>query len=109
MWRIQEWEELKINQHKITDWGIGGMVVQPESRQRGFWGDYAELNLSKRLKAEEKGVTEADWLEGITNGHELGQTLGDGEGQGSLACYSPRGCRVRQDLMTEQQQCQACF
>ena len=25
------------------------------------------------------------------NGHELGQTLGDGEGQGSLVCCSPRG------------------
>ena len=24
------------------------------------------------------------------NGHELGKTLGDGEGQGSLACYSPQ-------------------
>ena len=23
------------------------------------------------------------------NGHELGQTLGDGEGQGGLACCSP--------------------
>ena len=42
------------------------------------------------------------------NGHELGQTPGDGEGQGSLACYSPWGCRVRHDLTTEQQ-CQACF
>ena len=29
------------------------------------------------------------------NGHELGQTLGDGEGQGGLACYSPWGHRVR--------------
>ena len=47
------------------------MVVQPESRQRGFWGDYAELNLSKRLKAEEKGVTEADWLEGITDSMDM--------------------------------------
>ena len=27
------------------------------------------------------------------NGHEFEQTLGDGEGQGSLACYSPRGCK----------------
>ena len=26
------------------------------------------------------------------NGHELGQTLGDGEGQGSLACCSLWGC-----------------
>ena len=25
------------------------------------------------------------------NGHEFGQALGDGEGQGSLACCSPRG------------------
>ena len=27
------------------------------------------------------------------NGHELGQTLGDGEGQEGLACYSPWGCK----------------
>ena len=25
------------------------------------------------------------------NGHELGQTSGDGEGQGALVCYSPWG------------------
>ena len=25
------------------------------------------------------------------NGHELGQTLGDGEGQRGLVCYSPWG------------------
>ena len=25
------------------------------------------------------------------SGHEFGQTLGDGEGQGSLACCSPQG------------------
>ena len=25
------------------------------------------------------------------NGHEFGQTLGDGDGQGSLACCSPWG------------------
>ena len=27
------------------------------------------------------------------NGHELGKTLGDGEGQGGLACCSPWGCK----------------
>ena len=27
------------------------------------------------------------------SGHEFKQTLGDGRGQGSLACCSPRGCR----------------
>ena len=27
------------------------------------------------------------------NGHELRQTPGDSEGQGSLVCCSPRGCK----------------
>ena len=31
------------------------------------------------------------------NGQELGQTLGDGEGQGGLVCCSPWGCRVERD------------
>ena len=36
------------------------------------------------------------------NGHELEQTLGDGEGQGSLACCGPWGSqRVEHDLGTE--------
>ena len=37
------------------------------------------------------------------NGHELGKTLGDGEGQGVLACCSPWGRRIRHDQVTEQQ------
>ena len=32
------------------------------------------------------------------------QTLGDGEGKGSQACCSPRGCRGGHDLETEQPQ-----
>ena len=53
---------------------------------------------------EEKGATEDEmvgwhhWL----NGHEFEQTLGDNEGQGSLACCSPRSHRVRHNLATEQ-------
>ena len=38
------------------------------------------------------------------NGHEFEQILGDGEGQGSLACCSPWDRRVRHDLGTAQQQ-----
>ena len=40
------------------------------------------------------------WL----NGHEVEQTPGDSEGQGSLECWSSWGHRVRYDLMTEQQE-----
>ena len=49
----------------------------------------------KDWRQEEKGMTEDEivgwhhWL----NGHEFEQTLGDGEGQGSLMCCSPLGCR----------------
>ena len=44
---------------------------------------------------EEKGTTEdemAEWHHWL-DGHEFEQALGAGEGQGSLACYSPRGCK----------------
>ena len=42
---------------------------------------------------EEKGVTEDEmvgWHHQL-DGHEFEKTLGDGEGQGSLACCSPWG------------------
>ena len=42
-----------------------------------------------------KGVTEDEtvgWHPRL-NGHEFEQTLGDGEGQGGLACYSSRAHR----------------
>ena len=34
------------------------------------------------------------------NGHEFEQTSGEGEGQGSLACFGPRG--HKESGMTEQ-------
>ena len=54
---------------------------------------------------QEKGMTEEKmvgwhhWL----NGHEFEQAQGDGEGQGSLVCYSSWGCQwVRHGWVTEQ-------
>ena len=38
------------------------------------------------------------------NEREFEQALGYSDGQGSLTYYSPWGCRVRRDLVTEQQQ-----
>ena len=35
------------------------------------------------------------------NGHKFEEALGVGDGQGSLACCSPWGCRVGHDLATE--------
>ena len=39
------------------------------------------------------------------DGDELGQTLGEGEGQGGLACCNPWCQRVGHNWVTEQQQC----
>ena len=44
------------------------------------------------------------WLDGITdNVNEFESTLGDTEGQVSLACCGPCGCRVGHNLVTQQQ------
>ena len=46
-------------------------------------------------RQEEKGTTE-DEMVGWNhqyNGHEFEQALGGSEGQGGLACCSPRGCK----------------
>ena len=43
------------------------------------------------------------------NGHDFDQILGDGEGQGSLVCYSPWGHRVGHSLGTEQQPTHTVF
>ena len=52
-------------------------------------------NVGKGWRQEEKGATEdemAGWHNWL-NGHEFEQTPGDSEGQGSLACCSPSGCK----------------
>ena len=52
-----------------------------------------DSNAGKDWRQEEKGTTEdemAGWHHQL-NGHEFEQTLGDRDGQGSLACCSPWG------------------
>ena len=48
----------------------------------------------KDWRQEEKGATEEEMVgcHHQLNGREFEQTLGDGEGQGSLACCSPWDC-----------------
>ena len=57
----------------------------------------------KNWRQEEKGMTEDEmvgWHHQI-NGHEFEQGPGVGDGQGSLVCCSPWGCRVGHDWVTE--------
>ena len=76
-----------------------------------FWPPYAKCwfreknpDAGKDWRQEEKGMTEdkmAGWHHWL-NGHEFEQTLGDGEGQGSLLFCSPWSCKELD--VTEQQQ-----
>ena len=55
----------------------------------------------KDRRQEEKGMTEDEmggWHHQL-NGHDFEQILGNSEGQGSLACCSPRG--YKESGMTE--------
>ena len=57
----------------------------------------------KDWRQEEKGMTENEivgWHHRL-NGHEFKQALGVDDGQGSLVCCCPWGCRVGHDWATE--------
>ena len=60
----------------------------------------------KDWRQEEKGTTEDEMVgwHHWHNGHEFEPALGDGEGQGSLACCSPWGHKVGHNWVIEQQQ-----
>ena len=53
------------------------------------------VDAGKDGEQEEKGVTDDEMVgwHHPRSGHEFERTPGDGEGQGSLACCSPRGRR----------------
>ena len=58
---------------------------------------------------QEKGMAEDEMVEWYhwLNGHEIEQTLGDSEGQESLVCCSPWGCKESDmtEKLNKEQQC----
>ena len=51
------------------------------------------LMLGKTEGRRRRGQHRMRWLDGIADSVAMSQALGDGEGQGSLACCSPWGCK----------------
>ena len=91
-------KEIKpVNPQRNQSWIFIGRT-DAEAEAPIFWPSVAKSQLigkdpdaGKDWRREEKGSTEDEmvgWHHQF-NGYELGQTLGDGEGQGSLACCSP--------------------
>ena len=87
----------KTRSHKIPrrkhrtffdiNWKISGdsfsedQLIGKDSDAEKYWGQ------EEKVGTEDEMVRWHHWL----NGHECEQILGDSEGQGSLACCSPRG------------------
>ena len=107
------WDSMKIrpiNPKENEHWLFTGRtdaeapILWPPDAKSWFIGRYPDAGKDRRL--EEKRTTEDEmtgwhhWL----NEHEFEQTLGDSEGQRSLACYSPWGRKIGHHLATEQQQ-----
>ena len=76
-----------------SDAGAEAPILWPPDVKNWLFGK--DLDAGKDWGLEEKGVTEngmAGWHHWL-NEHEFEQTLGNSEGQVSLACCSPWGCR----------------
>ena len=76
-----------------TDAEVEAPILGPPDSKS--WLIRKDPDAGKDWRQEEKGTTEGEmvgwhhWL----NGHEFEQALGVGDGQGSLACCSPWGCK----------------
>ena len=107
-----ERKEIKpVNPKENQPWILTGRT-NVEAEAPILWPTNANSQLigkdpdaGKDWKRKEKRVTEDEmvgWHHWF-NGHELGQTLRNGEEQGVLACYCPWGSqRVEYNLATEQ-------
>ena len=104
------WEEIKPvhpgeNQSWIfigrTDAAAETLILWPPDGRNWLTGK--DPDSGKDWRQEEKCTTEDEmvgWCHRV-HGHEFEQDLGVGDGQGSLVCCSPWGCRVRYYWVTE--------
>ena len=104
------WTERRSNQSILKEispeYSLEGLMLKLKLQYFGhlMWrADSLEKNmiLGKIEGRRKRGRQDemAGWHHWL-DGHELEQTLRDGEGQGSLVCFSPQGCK--ESDMTEQ-------
>ena len=97
------WTARRLNQSILKEinpeYSLEGLMLKLKLQSFGHLMQRANslektLILGKTEEQKEKWETEDEmvgWHHQF-NGHELGKTLGDGEGQGRLSCCSPWGC-----------------
>ena len=81
-----------------SEYSLEGLMLKPKLQYFGHmmgknWLSGKDPDAGKDWRWEEKGMSEDEmvgWHHRL-DGHGFEQALGDGEGQGSLACCSPWG------------------
>ena len=98
-WRARSSNQ-SILKEIIPEYSLEGLMVKLKLQYFGhlMWRTDSlekDHDAGKDWRQEEKGMTEDEMVGGHHwfKGHEFEQPLGDGEGQGSLACCSPWGHR----------------
>ena len=90
------WTARRSNQPIVKEinpeYSLKGLMLKLQYSGQLIWraNSLENMLMLGKIEQEEKGVTEDElvgWHQWL-NGHELEQTLGDSEGQGSLVCCS---------------------
>ena len=94
--RIARRSNPSIQKETIPEYSSEGLMLKLKLQYFGHLMPRADslektLMLGKIFEGRRRGRQRMRWLDGQPNGHECKQTLGDGEGQGSLVCCSPWG------------------
>ena len=120
-WALKNWCFQTVVLEKTLESPLDINEVNPKGRRPFPWKDWCwswssnsladaksqligeDPDAGKDWRQEDKVVTEDEmvgwhrWL----NEHEFEPTTGDSEGQGSLVCYSPWGCKESQTKLTD--------
>ena len=85
-----------------TDAEAAAPILWPPDKKSQLIGKHPDAG--KGLGQEEKGETEDEMIKyhHLLNGHAFEQTLGGGEGRGSLSCCGPWGRKESDTTETEQ-------
>ena len=99
------WTARRSNQSILKEispeYSLEGLMLKLQYFGHLMWraDSFEKTLMVGKIEGGKKGITEdkmVGWHHRL-DGHKFEETLGVGDGQGSLACCSPWGCRVRHD------------